>query len=380
MLRKISLRWRLTLSTALLIAVCCIGLSLVLNISAYRMADSIDAVVIQPARPAGTVPAEHPIISSEPSVSSEAVGQAKHSYHMESILYTAAAVLLGGILTYYISGKALEPVRVLNKQVKNINAHNLHETLDVPPAKDELAELTASFNAMTDKLAQAFAAQKRFSAAAAHELRTPLAVLQTKLDVFRKREEHTPEEYEALTKTFQKQVGRLRRLVTELLDIANMEHELQRQEIALKKLLGDVVRELSGVAEEKNISLTLDCGEIGITGDAALLYRAFYNLVENAIKYNVPGGSAEIKGKVKDENRITVMVKDTGIGIPDELKKEIFAPFYRVDKSRSREMGGAGLGLSLVETIIRMHNGTVGISDNEGGGSCFTVELPPDFS
>lgn len=185
MLKKFSLRWRLTLFSSVLIAVCCIGLSIVLNVSAYRMADSIDAVVIQPARKINETDAGGAPMM--PSASPDTVKKAKNGYLGESLLYTIIAVLIGGVLTYYVSGRTLEPVRALNEQIKNINAHNLDESLEIPQTKDELAELTASFNDMTDKAAQAFAMQKRFSADAAHELRTPLTVLQTKPDVFRKK-------------------------------------------------------------------------------------------------------------------------------------------------------------------------------------------------
>lgn len=378
MIKKMSLRWRLTLLTSLLIALCCIGLSIVLNVSAYRMADTIDATVVQPAHSVDSPPADTttiPLVSSAPS---EAVKEAKHSYLMESFLYTIAAVLVGGVLTYYIAGKTLEPVRALSSQVRNINTHNLDETIEVPPTKDELAELTASFNEMTDKLANAFAVQKRFSADAAHELRTPLAVLQTKLDVFEKKQEHTDAEYEALVGAFQKQVSRLRSLVTELLDIANMEHELKKQNVSLKELLTDVVKELSVVADEKRISLTVSGGDYSVMGEHELLYRAFYNLVENAIKYNGTDGSVSIHVTEADEHAVTVVIKDTGVGIPDELKSQIFTPFYRVDKSRSRKMGGAGLGLALTDGIVKKHNGSIVVSDNKDAGTCFTVTLPKE--
>lgn len=376
MIRKISLRWRLTLLTSLLIAVCCIGLSIVLNVSAYRMADTIDASEIRPAHSVGTPTDMVPMTPFPSAEAAETVLQAKHGYLMESLLYTVIAVLAGGCLTYYIAGKALEPIQALNEQVKNINSHNLSESLDIPPSKDEIAELTASFNDMTDKLARSFAAQKRFSADAAHELRTPLAVLQTKLDVFCKRKQHSPEEYEALTTAFQKQIKRLRSLVTELLEIADMERGLQRQDVSLEMLLEDVVNELEPLAKEKNIALTLNHGNLSVSGDYELLYRAFYNLTENAIKYNIPHGSVTISAAVKDQNCIAVTVEDTGIGIPESMKRRIFEPFYRVDKSRSREMGGAGLGLSLVDAIVKKHDGIVSADDNGECGSCFTIMLP----
>lgn len=374
MIKKLSLRWRLTLLSSLLIAICCIGLSVVLNLSAYRMADSIDAIPMQPAQSPNETTDFSPMT---PSTSAETVKQAKNNYLAESVIYTVFAVFIGGILTYYVSGKALDPVRALNEQVKNINTHNLDESLAVPSTNDELAELTSSFNDMTDKLAQAFAMQKRFSADAAHELRTPLAVLQTKLDVFLKRNQHSAEEYGALISTFQKQITRMRSLVTELLEIANMEHEVQKQDVPLDLLLEDVVNDLIPVAKEKRIALNLKNGGLSVSGDYGLLYRAFYNLCENAIKYNTENGKVFV-GTSETGEDIIVTVADTGIGIPNDMKKQIFEPFYRVDKSRSREMGGAGLGLALVDSIIKKHNGTIKITDNESGGSRFTVTLPKE--
>lgn len=372
MIKKISLRWRLTILTSLLIAVCCIGLSVFLNISAYHLADSIDAMSMQPAQTTdeSVLP---PTYSYEPA---EVLIEAKHNYRVESLLYTFVAVLLGGILTYYISGKALEPVRALNEQVKNINTHNLNESLPVPPTNDELAELTSSFNDMTDKLAESFAMHKRFSADAAHELKTPLAVLQTKLDVFKKKQQHTPEEYEKVIVIFQKQITRMRSLVTELLEIADINHELQMQNVSLDLLLSDVVNDLTPIAKEKGIEISLVNCNAELFCSYTLLYRLFYNLTENAIKYNMPNGKVKIEVSANTADSVLILISDTGVGIPNDMKKYIFEPFYRVDKSRSREMGGAGLGLAMADDIVKKHNGTITVTDNEKSGSCFTVEIP----
>lgn len=251
MLKRISLRWRLIIITSLLITICCICLSLLLSFSAYRMANSIEAIPVQPAQNIDEIQPETSVSPMVPSTSAETAQQARGDYFYESLFFTVIAMLMGGFFTYYVSGKALEPVKVLNEQVKNINIHNLNESLNIPSTNDEIAELTASFNDMTEKLARAFSIQKRFSADAAHELRTPLTVMQTKLDVFRKKEQHTPEEYNALITAFQKQLGRLRSLVTELLDIANMEGDWNIQEISLLEILEDVSADLSSVAKKK---------------------------------------------------------------------------------------------------------------------------------
>lgn len=377
MLKRLSLRWRLTLITAILITACCIGLTIVLNLSAYRLADVVDATKITPAQEIGTTPM-YEIGNSEivPSSPAQELQQAKQGYRIESIVYTIIAVLLGSVLTYYVSGKSLRPVKVLNEQVKNINVHNLSETLDVPSTRDEIAELTQSFNEMTTKLDEAFLMQQRFSASAAHELRTPLSVLQTKIDVFNKKEQHSVTEYDALIKSILNQTSRLRALVSNLLDMTNLEDNAEQQVIVLGELLEEINGELTHIARDKNISILIIGNSNSVYGNLDLLYRAFYNLIENAIKYNVSGGKVEILIDSKEENKVTVTINDTGIGIPDDLKKHVFEPFFRVDKSRSREMGGAGLGLSIVDNIIKKHNGTVTVSDNKYGGTCFTVVLP----
>lgn len=383
MVKKLSLRWRLTLIISILLAVCCIGLTFILNFSANIMATKIEAA--QVTTPAKTIGEEETIVEEEiispPSlnmnqpISVDDVSDAKVNFRMESILYAMIIILAGGGLTYYLSGKALKPLNHLNEQVKKINVHNLSETLYVPPTKDEIAEITESFNDMTDQLNEAFAMQRRFSASAAHELRTPLTVLQTKVDVFKKKNEHTSAEYQALIAVIEKQTSRLRGLVGNLLDMSNMDEINEQNNISTNDLFDDIISELSGVAKVKNVRLSLNGEDSVIYGNIDLLYRAFYNLVENGIKYNENGGIVAIEVSDETAEKFVITVKDTGIGIPEENKQTIFEPFYRVDKSRSREMGGAGLGLSIVENIIKKHKGTITVSDNETGGTCFKVTL-----
>lgn len=383
MIKKLSLRWRLTLIISVLLAVCCIGLTFILNFSAYRMAETIEATQMTPAKTVGEEETivEEGIVGAEgitgypPLDMNQDVNYAEVNFRMESILYAMIIILAGGGLTYYLSGKALKPLKHLNEQVKSINAHNLSSTLDVPPTKDEIAELTGSFNNMTDQLNAAFEMQQRFSASAAHELRTPLTVLQTKVDVFKKKNEHTRAEYHTLITVIEKQTSRLRGLVGNLLDMSNMDEIIQQNNITTEDLFEDIIFELSGIAKEKNVQLSLNGDNSVIHGNIDLLYRAFYNLVENGIKYNVNGGSVTIGVSGRSAEKILITVKDTGIGISEIDKKNIFEPFYRVDKSRSREMGGAGLGLSIIETIVKKHKGTITVSDNETGGTCFTVTL-----
>lgn len=381
MLKKMPIRLRLTSMIVALLTVCCVGLTLILNLSADRMATKIDATLILPAQEVGEdglvyESPQSPSSSMIPLVPSEYSQKARKDYKIESIIYMLIVIVGGGFLTYYISGKALKPLDTLNGQVKNINVHNLSETLSVPPTKDEIAELAVTFNEMTDKLDNAFMMQGRFSANAAHELRTPLAVLQTKVDVFKKKQDHTNEEYDALISVIEKQTKRLRGLVDNLLDMTNMDDNGEQSSICLKDIFEDIISELSQIAKDKNVRLSLNCDKkIMVTGNTDLLYRAFYNLVENGIKYNVDGGTVDVIVNRLSNEQVSIKIEDSGIGIAENNKKNIFEPFYRVDNSRSRQMGGAGLGLSIVDSIIKKHNGMITVIDNENGGTCFDVSL-----
>lgn len=380
MLNKMPIRLRLTVMTVALLAICCVGLTLILNLSADRMATKIGATLTLPSKEVGEdgwfdERFQFPSVGMPPSIPTEDSQKARVDFRMESIMYMLLVVIGGGFLTYYISGKALKPLDTLNGQVKNINVHNLSETLSVPPTKDEIAELTVTFNEMTDKLDHAFMMQGRFSANAAHELRTPLAVLQTKVDVFKKKTDHTKEEYDALIGVIERQTNRLRGLVANLLDMTNMDEVGEQSSIYVKDIFEDIFSELSHIAKDNHISLSLDCDDSVVFGNTDLLHRAFYNLVENGIKYNIDGGMVEIVVNRLSNEQISIQIKDTGIGIDEKNKENVFEPFYRVDKSRSRQMGGAGLGLSIVDSIIKKHHGTLTVTDNEHGGTSFNIVL-----
>ena len=375
MLKKLSVRWRMTLLSALLLTVCCVGITLVLNFTAYKMADAIDASIATPAPSIAGGDENTDFVQDEPPVMSDEIYFLKRTFSIQSIVFMLFIILGGSTLTYYVSGKALEPLSELNNQVKNLTVQNLSQTLPMPQTKDEISELTESFNEMTAKLEESFQTQERFSANAAHELRTPLTVLQTKLDVFKKSNTHTDEEYQNIIATFEKQVGRLRNLITVLLDMTNIEHNTEQDTVNLCDVLEDIVSELMPVEEKNKVTLLINCSDVTVIGNLDLLYRAFYNLVENGIKYNKENGMVTVKARKLSNNRTEILISDTGIGIPDEMKEQIFEPFFRVDKSRSRAMGGAGLGLAMVDSIIKKHNGTISVADNKNGGSCFKIEL-----
>ncbi|MEG2175757.1 MAG: HAMP domain-containing sensor histidine kinase [Oscillibacter sp.] len=375
MLKKMPLRLRLTVLSVLLLAVCCVGLTAILNLSANHMANVIEATVLTPAQ---TVPSEEtagfPALGIAPSLPASGVQAARSQFLYQSVFFLLFVVALGGVLIYWLSGKALAPLGELSAQMQNRTVHNLSQALPVPESHDEIADLTQSFNEMSLKLEAAFAMQKRFSQSAAHELRTPLTVLKTKVDVFQKKSAHSPAEYDQLLTVLVTHTNRLADLVQELLTLTNMDALPQNEVVALYAVLGEVAEELSGLAGEKHIALTVDGEAQTVAGNRSLLHRALYNLVENAIKYNVPGGSVALRLSAAGGHSV-ITVADSGIGIPPEARALIFEPFYRVDKSRSRQMGGAGLGLSLVKSIVQQHGGTVTLGDNPGGGTLFEIIL-----
>lgn len=369
------IRMRLTILSVLLLSICCIGLTVILNISANRMADVIEAAPVMPSTYVGETPNSEgmdiSMLSLTPSESSQA---ARQDFLGQSILYMVVIVIVGGGLTYVISGRALRPLQELSSQMKNKTVHNLSEELELPPAKDEIADLTCSFNEMSRKLDEAFSMQKRFSQSAAHELRTPLAVLKTKVDVFKKKPSHTPEEYDRLLTVISTHTDRLSHLVKDLLDLTNTDALEYDETVALKPLLLEIIDELSPLTVPKKINVTMYGIELTVQGNRSLLHRAFYNLIENAIKYNLDNGSVDITLAIKDGCKV-VTIADSGIGIPQEMRDLIFEPFFRVDKSRSRQMGGAGLGLSMVKSIIDQHHGEIIVTESKNGGSSFQITL-----
>lgn len=379
MIGKISIRLRLTLMSVALLTLCCVGLTVLLNISADNVVDDISASYSYPAYTIENgeivMPESVPSQENQPSIAIPTT-TAKVKFRTESILYMLLMVIGGGALTYYASGSALKPLKTLNEQIKNIHENNLSESLTVPTARDEIAELTKSFNEMTNKLDRAFCLQQQFSANAAHELKTPLAVLQTKVDVFRLQNSHSNLEYEALVSVFEKQIYRLRGLVTNLLSMTQTDYVDEKDTICIKDIFADIFEELALVADEKKVTLSLQCEESVIDGNLDSLYRAFFNLVENAIKYNLDGGSVAVVVKEEPTQCLSIQVSDTGVGIPDDCKKEVFEPFFRVDKSRSRELGGSGLGLALVKHIVEQHGGSITVAENQPHGSLFFVNFP----
>lgn len=386
-LKKRSLQWRLTLLITLLVTVTCILMYFFISNSAVTGMENLESYIVQINKTDST-----PItFNVDPSILfpdlSNQVQATKDLFRIRSMIATGIIILLSSIGTYFISRRALTPLHDLSTKIGKIQAQNLSESLEIPDSNDEISQLTASFNKMLSRLDDAFTAQKQFSASAAHELRTPLAVMQTNLEVFARKKTPSTEEYQEIFSLIQEQTGRLSHLAEILLDMTGIQTVERSETISLAELTEEVFCDLASVAEQKQIELIQRDGDCTVTGSYLLLYRAVYNLVENAIKYNHPSGKVTVAlhpGKVildassqpHPADCAFIEISDTGIGISPEYQEKIFAPFFRVDKSRSRAMGGAGLGLALVTEIARQHGGQVKVLESNEKGSTIALMLP----
>ncbi len=304
-----------------------------------------------------------------------------------SILFDALGILLivivaGSCAAYFLIGHYTKPVQQLSAHMKEISPNTLSDSIEIEGGGEEIQELVKSFNQMTEQLDEAFAMQRRFSASAAHELRTPITVLRTKLDVFKKkkREQH---EYDELVTTMETYIDRLSSIITDLLEFAETSELGEAEDVSLDSVIKTVVDDLESVAQNNMINMQIDEQSMTqseaqtfiVKGNTNLLYRALYNLVENAIRYNNEEGSVNITLETKGQEGV-IIIADTGVGIAPEQRELVFEPFYRVNKSRSREFGGAGIGLSLVKTILKRHGASITVSENNPQGSVFTIRIP----
>lgn len=386
-IKKLSLQWRLTLIITLLMTVTCVLMYFFISRSAVTGIEDLGDYVVRINKTDSTPITFNINPSTLFSGLSDQVEATKAQFRIRSIIATGILILLSSICTYFISRRALVPLRNLSRKINKIEAENLSESLEVPSTDDEIALLTGSFNKMLSRLDDAFTVQKQFSASAAHELRTPLAVMQTNLDVFARKKSPTVNEYQDVFRMIQEQTERLSHLSEVLLDMTGIQSIERSDSISLAVLADEVCCDLISIAEQKDVELLQEDGDSTVTGSYLLLYRAVYNLVENAIKYNHPGGKVTIriiqKPYVLDQslqslstNCAFVEISDTGIGISPEYQKKIFEPFFRVDKSRSRAMGGAGLGLALVSEIALQHGGQVKVLESGNKGSTIALILP----
>lgn len=371
MKRTISLRLRVTLVCAALLAVCCLLLTLTNGLSAMRMADSIQALPVQPAQ-AMQEDSNLPMVDLE---GSEPVLQARQTFHVQSVLAAAAVVAVGVILIYLLVGRTLAPLEALTRQIRERTAEDLDKPLEISGSSGEVVELAQAFNQMSRRLDQVFIMQKNFSHNAAHEFRTPLAVLKTRIGLFRKKGDMGPQAVQEFVRTVEGEVDRLSAIVGSLLELTNLEQNGHEEQVTADGLLREAAEEVAVQARARQISLRLAAEPCEVTGDRALLRQAVSNLVENAVKYSPDGSEVQLIAR-RGEDCVILEVTDQGSGIPEELQERVFEPFFRVDDARSRQQGGAGLGLALVRAIVEAHGGTVCVEENDGGGSRFVVKLP----
>lgn len=371
MKKSLSLRLRVTLVCGLLLVFCCLLLTISHNYYAYEMADAIEAIPLQPAQAVETT--ERTPMEVWPVAQSTL--PAREIFRFQSFIAMGVIVAVGCLMVYWLTGKALSPLHHLDEQIRNRTVADLSRRLPVPTSGDEVAGLTISFNQMSQNLSEAFERQKRFSQCAAHELRTPLTVLKTRMALFRKKGLCSTPETEQLLCVLEEQTQRLSELVNDLLALSNMDGLECSETIDVPRLLSDTAEDLMDLAQQRKIAIRLHTEPGVVLGNRTLLERACFNLIENAIKYNRPNGTVTICATCQTDT-IQVEIQDEGIGIPQKFHEQIFEPFFRVDKSRSRELGGAGLGLSLVWAIVELHQGCVWVEATQGEGSCFRMMLP----
>lgn len=380
-MKKMSLQWRLTCIITLYIAVICGCVTMLVYKNGVYYMDSLQEAV-------DTRGDDQPDDAEEIYISipedkwdefandfSVQVYNNKADYRKNSLIISAVLALLGGVATYFISGHALRPIRELSDKIEKVQAQNLANSRIEENQVKELNQLSVSYNRMLERLSDAFEIQRQFTANAAHELRTPLALMQVQLDLYHSNS-HPDNDADTvqMIKMVTEQNDRLNKMVKTLLDMSELQTVGRDDEIILDALVDEVLEDLEPLAEGKNIRLIGKCKDITMVGSDILIYRLVYNLVENAIKYNHSGGQVTVTADRK-EKHVYLSVEDTGTGIPEELKERVFEPFFRVDKSRSRELGGVGLGLALVREIVRVHDGNITVKSNPSGGTIFEVVL-----
>ena len=378
-MKRMSLQWRLTCITTLCIAIICGCLTMFVYKNGVHYIDSLQDAVESQGDEKGNKSDEIYIsipddkwdeFADEFSVQ---VYNNKADYKRNSLIITVLLALLGGVVTYFISGHALRPIREFSDKIEEVQAQNLSDSRIEENNVKELNQLGISYNKMLERLSEAFEIQRQFTANAAHELRTPLALMQVQLDLYNSAS-HPGNDADTLQtiKMVTEQNDKLNRMVKTLLDMSELQTVGRDDKIILDAIVEEVLADLEPLAQEKNIKLIGKCEDATMIGSDILIYRLVYNLVENAIKYNHPLGQVTVTAYQRNKH-VYLSVEDTGSGIPKELRERVFEPFFRVDKSRSRELGGVGLGLAFVREIVRVHDGSICIKSGKTGGTIFEV-------
>ena len=382
-MKKMSLQWRLTCITTLCIAIICGCLTMFVYKNGVYYIDSLQKAVNAQSDDSADNSANdsEEIYISIPEDKwdefandfSVQVYNNKEDYRKNSLIISALLAILGGVATYFISGHALKPLREFSDKIEEVQIQNLADSRIEESKIKELNQLSVSYNKMLERLQDAFEVQRQFTANAAHELRTPLSLMQVQLDLYHSTQ-HPGSDADTLQmiKMVTEQNDRLSKMVKTLLDMSELQTVGRDEQIIMDDLVDEVLEDLEPLAQEKNIKLIGKCKDITMVGSDILIYRLVYNLVENAIKYNHSGGQVTVT-VYKEQKHIYLSVADTGSGIPKELRERVFEPFFRVDKSRSRKLGGVGLGLALVHEIVRVHDGSITVKSNPSGGTILEV-------
>ncbi len=380
-MKKMSLQWRLTCIITLYIAIICGCLTMLVYRNGVYYIDSLQEAV--DAQGDDKADDSDEIYISIPDDKwdefandfSVQVYNNKADYRKNSLIISALLAFLGGVATYFISGHALKPIREFSEKIEEVQAQNLADSRIEENTVKELNQLSVSYNKMLERLSDAFEVQRQFTANAAHELRTPLALIQVQLDLYNSTR-HPGNDVDTLQtiRMVTEQNGRLSKMVKTLLDMSELQTVGRDEKIIVDALVDEVLADLEPLAQEKSIKLIGKCKAATMVGSDILIYRLVYNLVENAIKYNHLGGQVTVTAYQK-EKQVYLSVADTGSGIPEELRERVFEPFFRVDKSRSRELGGVGLGLALVREIVRVHDGSITVKSNPSGGTVFELQF-----
>ena len=376
-MKRLSLQWRITLMTVLLIGVTCVVMNLLLCSSGVYYMDTIadtlqgsDTVIMNSE---GAESFNPQLVTPDEDLTI-VVNGAQGRFRMTNWYITAAVTLLSGVLAYFVSGRALKPLRSFVSQVEKVQLNNLADMRINENVLPEFRQLSCSFNQMLERLDNAFAAQRQFTGNAAHELRTPLALMQAQLELFSAEHPDMLPETAKFLALLREQTERLTQMTKTLLEMSNLQQVARNEQIQLAPMVEEVFTDLALLAEKRNITLEME-GDGFLIGSDALIYRLLFNLTENAVKYNRSGGSVKVS-VTQEPEKLLIRVSDTGCGVPEEYQQSIFQPFFRVDKSRSREYGGVGLGLSLVWEIANLHGGCVRVEESSKKGTTIAVELP----
>ena len=379
MMKKLSLQWRITLMTAFLLCLTCVAMNLLLSYSGRHYMDSISSHM---ANYGDTDKGEPDFFDPEREKLDQEltiiIHGAQESFIATNWYITAAITLLGGVLAYFLSGRALKPLRAFTSQVERVQPNNLPDMKMSEDVLPEFRQFSRSFNQMLDRLDEGFTAQRQFPGNAAHELRTPLALMQAQLELFSAEHPNVLPETADFLRLLREQTERMTQMTKTLLEMSELRAVPCTDRIEIAPLIEEIFADLAPLAEKNGITLE-STGDGIITGSDTLIHRMLFNLTENAIRYNRPDGTVRIT-VTEEENRLVIRVADTGCGIPEQYRESIFQPFFRVDKSRSRENGGVGLGLSLVWEIAALHGGNVRVEESSEKGTTIAVGLPLDSS